>query len=162
MRTFPPDLEGMSDRAQAIPMMRATEPSQGGKSVASESLNGIDARGPSRWQIAGENRHCNEQKDHACIGSCIPGRGAEEERFNQPRRHSGRNGAGCDPGQRQAERIAEDIALHAPGTRSQSHSHTDLPAPLRHGVGDHAVNSQGRQQHAQPRECSHQQHEKLP
>jgi hypothetical protein len=51
-RTFRPDLEGISDRAQAVGNDALTESSQDVKSVASESLNGIDARGSSRWQIA--------------------------------------------------------------------------------------------------------------
>jgi hypothetical protein len=51
MRTFRPDFE-MCDPAQAIGNDGFHRTFADIKSVASESLNGIDARGPSRWQIA--------------------------------------------------------------------------------------------------------------
>src|SRR5262245_4580074 len=100
-----------------------------------------DPRGSLRGTSAGQGHDADDDEGDAAESDRIHRSDAEEEARKEARQANGGDGADDQPDRGEAERLSEDEAKNVPAGGAERRANSDLARPLRHAVGDDAVDA---------------------
>src|SRR6516225_2857230 len=115
-----------------------------------EGDNGVNLRSARSGYNAGEERDSEQRRSCGHVDSWSRWLNAVEQRFEQAAEDKRQARAGCEAQQTKAKTAGDDHTPNVFRTRAKRHAHANFARALRHGVRQHAVNSDARQDQRQP------------
>src|SRR5262245_58327557 len=109
------------------------------KSFAAERDERIDARGSSRGDVAGDERHRHHHCRHASEGDDVQSLDAEQERLHVPRESHGREHADEDTQQGHPRALPDEHSADRLWFGTKGHAYADLLGAARDAIREHAV-----------------------
>jgi hypothetical protein len=115
-----------------------------------EGDNGVNLRSAPRGYNAGDKRDSEQGRSCGHVDSWSRWLDPVKQRFEQAAEYKRQARAGCEAQQTKAKTAGDDHTPDVFRTRAKRHAHANFARALRHGVRQHAVNSNARQDQRQP------------
>src|SRR5436190_13985828 len=121
-------------------------------SFVSQGLHRIDTGRATRGNKTRQGRHRHQYERHQDDREAIVGSETVEQPGHQAPRDRRQDGANAEPRERQLQAAFAEGEQYVVRSRAQRHAHADFVGALSYSAGEHAVQSERRQQQRKQRE----------